>query len=124
MPTVKVGLSVIEEIINADEDTSLNDNAQGFSNYSAPGADRLKITAALTSKLISDNDDPDFVELMRIQDGELETFVKNTDYNFIKAEFARRTHDESGDYYIQPFGLSIRNTLNNYLGNDGLYNEG
>ena len=73
MPTIKVGLSVIEEIINADEDTSLNDNAQGFSNYSAPGADRLKITAALTSKLISDNDDPDFVELMRIQDGELET---------------------------------------------------
>ena len=45
MPTVKVGLSVIEEIINADEDTSLNDNAQGFSNYSAPGADRLKISA-------------------------------------------------------------------------------
>jgi CBS domain-containing protein len=124
MPTVKVGLSVIEEIINADEDPSLNDNAQGFSNYSAPGADRLKISAVLSSKLISDNDDPDFVELMRIQDGELETFVKNTDYNFIKAEFARRTHDESGDYYIQPFGLSIRNTLNNYLGNDGLYNEG
>ena len=49
---------------------------------------------------------------------------KKHDYNFIKAEFARRTHDESGDYYIQPFGLSIRNTLNNYLGNDGLYNEG
>ena len=123
MPTVKVGLSVIEEIINADEDSSLNDNAQGFSNYSAPGADRLKISAFLTAKLISDNDDPDFVELMRIQNGELETFVKNTDYNFIKAEFARRTHDESGDYYIQPFGLSIKNTLNNYLGNDGLYNE-
>ena len=124
MPTVKVGLSVLEQIINADEDESLNDNAQGFSNYSAPGADRLRITAILSSKLISDNDDPDFVELMRIQDGELETFVKNTDYNFIKAEFARRTHDESGDYYIQPFGLSIKNTLNNYLGNDGLYNEG
>ena len=49
----RVGLSVIEEIINADEDESLNDNAQGFSNYSAPGADRLKITANLTSKLIS-----------------------------------------------------------------------
>ena len=50
MPTVKVGLSVIEEIINADEDPSLNDNAQGFSNYSAPGADRLKISAAVNFK--------------------------------------------------------------------------
>ena len=123
MPTLKVGLSVREEIVNADEDASLNDNAQGFSNYAAPGADRLRISAVLTSKIIADDDDPNFVELMRIQDGELETFVKNTDYNFIKAEFARRTHDESGDYYIKPFGLSIKNTLNNYLGNDGLYAE-
>lgn len=121
MPTIKVGLSVIEEIINADEDPSLNDNAQGFSNYAAPGADRLKITALLTSKLIIDDDDPSFVELMRIQNGEIETFVKNTDYNFIKAEFARRTYDESGDYYIKPFDISIKNTLNNYLGNDGIY---
>ena len=123
MPTLKVGLSVREEIVNADENPSLNDNAQGFSNYAAPGADRLKISAVLTSKIIADDDDPNFVELMRIQDGELETFVKNTDYNFIKAEFARRTFDESGNYYIKPFGLSIKNTLNNYLGNDGLYAE-
>lgn len=122
MPTLKVGLTVFEEIINADEDPSLNDNAQGFSNYSAPGADRLKISATLSSKLIIDNDDPTFVELMRIQNGEIETFVKNSEYNYVKAEFARRTHDESGNYYIKPFELSIKNTLNNYLGNDGLYN--
>jgi len=122
MPTLKVGLTVVEEIINADEDQSLNDNAQGFSNYSAPGADRLKISAVLSSKLIIDNDDPTFVELMRIQNGEIETFVRNSEYNFVKAEFARRTHDESGNYYIKPFELSIKNTLNNYLGNDGLYN--
>jgi len=123
-PTVKVGLTVLEEIVNADEDASLNDNAQGFSNYSAPGADRLKISAFLTSKLIIDNEDPSFVELMRIQNGEIETFVENTDYNFIKAEFARRTYDESGDYYIKPFDISVKNTLNDYLGNDGIYNEG
>ena len=122
MPSLKVGLTVIEEIINADEDQSLNDNAQGFSNYSAPGADRLKISAVLSSKLIIDNDDPSFVELMRIQNGEIETFVRNSEYNYVKAEFARRTHDESGNYYIKPFELSIKNTLNNYLGNDGLYN--
>lgn len=123
-PTTKVGLTVQEEIINADEDSSLSDNAQGFSNYAAPGADRLKISAVLTSKQIFNNDDQSFVELMRIQNGELETFVENTDYNYIKAEFARRTYDESGDYYIKPFDISIKNTLNNYLGNDGIYNEG
>ena len=41
----RVGLFVTEEIVNADVDPSLNDNSQGFNNYAAPGADRLKITA-------------------------------------------------------------------------------
>ena len=43
-PSYRVGLFVNEEIINADLDESLNDNSQGYNNYSAPGADRLKIT--------------------------------------------------------------------------------
>ena len=40
----RVGLAVNEEIINSDLDETLNDNSQGYNNYSAPGADRLKIT--------------------------------------------------------------------------------
>ena len=43
----KVGLRIFEEIVNSDIDDSLVDNAKGFSNYAAPGADRLKITANL-----------------------------------------------------------------------------
>ena len=31
-------------------DSSLNDNARGFSNFAAPGADRLKISTSLTKK--------------------------------------------------------------------------
>ena len=40
-PSYRVGLFVNEEVINADMDETLNDNSQGFNNYSAPGADRL-----------------------------------------------------------------------------------
>ena len=40
----RVGLNVQEEIINADLDETLNDNSQGYNNYAAPGADRLKIS--------------------------------------------------------------------------------
>ena len=124
LPTLKLGLAVQEEIISSSTDASLNDNAQGFSNYSAPGADRLKITATLVSRAIeSIQDESSFVELMRLQNGEIETFVKNTDYNYVRAEFARRTFDESGDYYIRPFGISLKNTLNNLEGNSGLYNS-
>jgi hypothetical protein len=41
-PSVRVGLNVVEEIITSETDPTLNDNAKGFNNYTAPGADRLK----------------------------------------------------------------------------------
>ena len=43
-------LFVNEEIITADLDETLNDNSQGFNNYAAPGADRLKISTSLIKK--------------------------------------------------------------------------
>ena len=43
-PNYRIGLFINEEIITSDLDETLNDNSQGFNNYSAPGADRLKIT--------------------------------------------------------------------------------
>ena len=49
-PNYRVGLFVNEEVINADLDETLNDNSQGFNNYSAPGADRLKISVSLFKK--------------------------------------------------------------------------
>ena len=122
MPSVRVGLLVREDIITSTIDPSLADNAQGYNNYSAPGADRLQITALLVSRGLISEDDKNFVELMRIENGDIKTLVKNTDYNYIKAEFARRTYDESGDYYLSPFGVTLKNTLNNYEGNSGLYN--
>ena len=42
-PSYKIGLDIEELIVNAKEDNSLFDNAKGFTNFAAPGADRLKI---------------------------------------------------------------------------------
>ena len=50
-PSYKVGLKVEERIITADEDASLYDNAIGSTNFSAPGADRFKISLTLIKKL-------------------------------------------------------------------------
>ena len=45
-------------------DETLNDNSQGFNNYSAPGADRLKIYVYhYLRKPLDDFDDNAFVEL-------------------------------------------------------------
>jgi hypothetical protein len=123
-PNYRVGLYVNEEIVNSDIDETLNDNSQGFNNYAAPGADRLKITASLFKKSLTDYNDNNFVELATIKDGVLRDKVQNTQYNIILDEFARRTYDESGDYIVKPFDISIKNSLNNNRGNSGIFNAG
>ena len=53
-PSYRVGLTIQEEIIGAKDDESLYDNARGFSNFAAPGADRLKISTVLSKKNLDD----------------------------------------------------------------------
>ena len=121
-PSYRVGLDVVEEIISSDVDPRLNDNAQGFNNFTAPGADRLKITATLSKKNFGSFDESNFVQLSEVKDGILRLINKNTDYNFIGNEFARRTFDESGNYYVKEFVTTVKNSLNNNEGNRGIYN--
>jgi hypothetical protein len=123
-PNYRVGLFVNEEIINSDIDEALNDNSQGFNNYAAPGADRLKITASLFKKSLDDFDDNNFVELASINDGVLRSQKTTTEYSLIADELARRTYNESGDYVVSPFNISVKESLNNNLGNRGIFNVG
>jgi len=123
-PSYRVGLFVNEEIINADIDESLNDNSQGYNNYSAPGADRLKISTSLFKKSLDDFDDNNFVELATIENGELRALKRNTEYNNLADELARRTYDESGDYYVKPFDITVLNSLNDKKGNRGVFKDG
>ena len=121
-PSYRVGLSVTEEIVSASSiNRDLYDNAKGFSNESAPGADRFRLSVTLTKKALTDADDLSFVELMRVEDGRREEFVDRTEFATFKDELARRTYEESGDYYIKPFKVELRETLNDRIGNRGLY---
>jgi hypothetical protein len=123
-PSYRVGLSIVEEIVVASDDyKDLFDNANGFSNYAAPGADRLNISASLIKKSIDDFNDENFIELLRLENGILQKFVKTTSYNLIRDEFARRTYDESGDYYVKPFEISTKECLNDKIGNNGIYSK-
>ena len=124
-PSFKVGLGISEDIVSASsENPDLFDNAKGFSNESAPGADRLRISAKLVKKSLTDNNDANFVELLRVENGLVQRLVNKTDYNIFKDELARRTYDESGDYYVKRFAVDIRETLNDRLGNKGIYAPG
>ena len=123
-PSARIGLRIDEDIINADEDETLADNSKGFNNYAAPGADRLKISVSLFAKPLDDFNDSNFVELAVIENGRLRSQVKNTNYGFIRDELARRTYAESGDYVIKSFNVTMRDSLNNNIDNNGVYQEG
>ena len=111
-PSFRVGFLVTEEIITAVDDDSLYDNAAGFSNYTAPGSDRLKISLSLTKKALDNFEDENFIELFRSNRGVKERIVQNTVYSEISKELARRTFDESGNYYVRKFDLESRECLN------------
>ena len=122
-PSYEVGLKIDEQVISAKDDASLYDNAQGFTNYAAPGADRFKISLTLTKRLLDDQQGEDFFEILRIVDGKAKKINETTIYSTIGKEFARRTYEESGNYSLDPFDISISNSLNNGFGNGGLYSS-
>ena len=120
-PSYRVGLSIKELLVNAKDDSSLYDNAKGFTNYAAPGADRLQINLTLTKKLLTDTNDTDFVELLRVEDGKIKKIENKTQLNRLGDYIAERTYEESGHYALDNFKVSLHNSLNDKLGNDGLF---
>jgi len=115
-PTYRIGLNISEEIITPEEDESLLDNAQNSFNYAAPGAHRFYIDLTLKKLAIDSVSDANFVELIRVTNGEIKTIVDKTEYSLIGDELARRTFDESGDYTVNGFGIDIREHRNNNRG--------
>lgn len=124
-PSYRVGLFIKETFaVASNEYSDLLDNSQGFYNFAAPGADRLVVEAELIKKPLDDFDDQNFIQLLKVENGEVDSIIQRTEYSQIIDEFARRTYDESGDYYVAPFQLDVKESLNNYIGNNGIYTKG
>ena len=125
-PNYRIGLNIVEEIVNADLDESLNDNSQGYNNYGAPGADRLKITASLFKKSLDDFDDNNFIELGTVKNGDLRTKTKTgssaaTPFDDTVAE---KIFDTDGDFTVKDFDSVVAESLDDGLGNNGIFKEG
>ena len=119
-PSAKVGFSITESLVSAESDESLYDNAIGSSNYSAPGADRLKIDLKLVQYSYTGSTDKNFIQLLTIKSGSVQSQIVQTDYNLLEKTLARRTYDESGDYVVDNFSLDIREYYQQN-GNLGVY---
>ena len=104
-PNFKVGFVVTEEFVDSVDDKSLLDNAQGSSNFAAPGADRLKISLTLV-KRDPDAIDPNFITLTNLVQGNVVgNSTQTIKWDFIYDLLAKRTFDGSGDYIISEFPI-------------------
>jgi len=122
-PSYRIGLGITETLITPEADTSLLDNATGSSNVNAKGAHRLKITLTLSKLPIGSAEDSNFIELIRVRNGRIQEVTRNTEYSVLGETLARRTFDESGDYSVRPFGVDVRESLDDGL-NEGVYVSG
>ena len=107
-PSYKIGIEFEEQIIDYIDDTSLLDPAQGAYNYQAPGANRFKITTTLSKRTLDSSDTSSFFEIIRIVDGVKTKEIEYPIYSEIEKTLARRTYDESGNYTVDPFVVSLQ----------------
>lgn len=99
---VSVGFDVKETIVNSSADSSLLDNASGYNNENAPGADRLKLNpylVAIPTKRARAN--TDFLGLVEFQGGLPITKKFTTQFNSIAEELAIRTNEEAGSFTVK-----------------------
>ena len=109
-----VGVTTNEAIVNSASDTSLLDNASGFNNYNAPGADRLKLTPTLVVNSTTDAEaSNNFLSMVQFEGGRPVQLNQKAQLNRLGDEIARRTYEESGDYVLQPFSLATQGISGN-----------
>ncbi|MDP7368347.1 MAG: DUF4815 domain-containing protein, partial [Candidatus Pacebacteria bacterium] len=119
-PSYRIGFSVTESLVTPEENTGLLDNSTGSTNFAAKGAHRLKYSLTLAKKALGTADDSDFIELMTVKSGRVQSRVRATEYSVLEDTLARRTFDESGDYVVKGFDIDMREHYDDGL-NDGVY---
>lgn len=115
-PTCSVGFLVNESIVTAQSNSVLLDNAQGYPNYSAPGADRYKLTLTLSSYASGATVPTNFVQITSFVNGVQQGPVNQTTYSIIADTLASRTFDEAGNYTVNPFSIKLKSNRNNSRG--------
>jgi hypothetical protein len=120
----RIGFDVVESVVTSSSDTSLLDPALGSSNYQAPGSDRVKIELVLNIRSLESTDDEKFIELVRIEESEITREYKYPLYSVLEETLARRTYDESGNYTVRPFKISLETNAANSAQTDIILSPG
>jgi hypothetical protein len=118
-----VGFKLSANNITENQDSTLYDNALGYSNENAPGAHRLKLVPTLVSlDPVTASNTTGFNPIATYNYGSLVSkSVSSNVYSVVGEAIATRIYDESGNYVVNPFvvdtvtgltGNSIISTVN------------
>ena len=118
--SARIGLDITESIVTEVDDSTLLDPASGAFNYAAPGATRLKIVGTLVQKGLTEKLANNFIELMQIKSGMVQSKSDKPEYAKIKDYIARRTYDESGNYIVNGMTIQLKEHLNS-ANNQGVF---
>ena len=106
-PSWKIGIEFTDTIVDDIDDSSLLDPAQGSFNYQAPGSHRYQLQTTLSKRTLDSSDESSFFEVIRVINGIKTKEIDYPIYNELEKTMARRTYDESGNYTVDPFILSL-----------------
>lgn len=106
-PSYKIGIEFTETVLDETDDSSLLDPAQGSFNYQAPGATRFQLATTLSKRTLDSSDESSFFEVIRLVEGVKTKEIDYPLYSEIEKTLARRTYDESGNYTVDPFVISL-----------------
>lgn len=100
-----MGFETAESIVNSSSDSTLLDNAQGFSNFKAPGADRLVLAPTLTPKTTTIADTSNtFFPIMRFNSvGEVVEAKQQSPLGELGKTLALRRYEADGNYSKKKF---------------------
>ena len=132
-----IAFLILESIVTSEDDFTLRDNANGAYNYAAPGADRYKIELKLAFNINSALTGFEWIYDNNVKTGAIfdaisensdfsapylnvRTILQNAAMNVVAPlslsesltdTFAERTYDESGNYTVKPYRLSVREII-------------
>jgi hypothetical protein len=114
-----VGFIATEAIINSNQDTALLDNALGYSNENAPGADRLKILPGLIAlDPLTAANTAGFNPIVQYNFGSIisSAVAGSNLYSIVESAIAKNINDEAGNYVVNPFAVdSVTNVPGNTI---------
>lgn len=105
---VVAGFLIDENIVTYNQDPTLLDNAAGYTNFNAPGADRLQLTPRLVVFPTNQAPSNNFFSLVEWQNGNITRSFQETQYSLIGNEMAKRTYESAGNFVVKPFKVSMQ----------------